>query len=136
MGKIFMLVLVALAAVVLVRPLREKVRPHVQFAFDPFYQWSAENAVNDLSGLVKQQDQLGRPIPSAREFPQFVEHEAFQDNASVDPWGSQYYLLRTKTGFRVGSPGKDRRRNTADDVLSNEMRLNNQPQTNDRRRRL
>jgi hypothetical protein len=133
MGKVIMLVLLALVAVVVVKPLRARVEPHVQFAFDPFYKWSAENSVNDLSGLVKQQDQLGRTIPTPREFTAFVEREAFQDNASTDPWGTPYYLVRTKTGFQIGSAGKDRVRNTPDDITGNEVRLLNQPPTRPRR---
>jgi hypothetical protein len=134
MSKVVMLVLLLVAAVVLVPPLRQRARPHLQFAFDPFYEWSTRNRVDELKDLVKRQDQLGKTVPAPRDFGKFIEREDFHKDAS-DPWGQPYYLQRTRAGFRVGSPGKDMQRGTGDDILSSEERLVNQPKRNDRRRR-
>lgn len=131
-GKIIGLLLVAAAAVVIVKPLREQVSPHLAFAFDPFYEWSTRNRVSEISDMVKRMDQLGRPIPTAKELPDFIERESFQRNGSLDPWGTPYYLQRTRNGFRIGSAGKDRRRGSADDIVSAEERLVT-PQGNRRR---
>lgn len=127
LGKLMGLLLLAAAVVVLVPPVREKARPHLQFAFDPFYEWSTRNRVAEIRDRVKELDQLGRPIPTPREFATFLDRSDFRENASVDPWGSPFYLQVTRAGFRVGSPGKDRVRNTTDDILSAEEKLTNQP---------
>ena len=133
-GKLLMLLLVLAVAVIVVKPLREQARPHVQFAIDPVYEWSTRNRVNDIKNLIKAQDQLGRAIPTQRELAAFLDREDVQRNGAVDPWGTPYYLVRTRAGFRVGSAGRDRARNTADDIVSDEAPLNNQPDRRGNRR--
>ena len=135
MGKILLLIVVLVGAVVMVPDLREAARPHVQFAFDPFYEWSTRNRVSEISKLVKRADQMGRRIPAPGEFSAFIDREDFQENASLDPWGTPYYLVRTRGGYQVGSAGKDRQSGTADDIVSAEEKLVNQPDDRDRRRR-
>ncbi|HEX2201957.1 MAG TPA: hypothetical protein VHG91_01610 [Longimicrobium sp.] len=130
MGKILVLVLVAAAAVVTIDPLRERVRPHMQFAFDPFYEWSTRNRVDEIKDMVKEEDQLGRPIPSARQFSAFLEQRDTHRDAAMDPWGTPYYLVKTRKGFRVGSAGRDMAQGTEDDILSVET-----PITTETRRR-
>jgi hypothetical protein len=122
MSKLIVLVLVLVAVVVIYRPAREKVRPHMQFAFDPFYEWSTRNRVDELRDLLIRQEQLGKRLPSPRDFPGFVEREDVQRDASIDPWGSRYYLKLTRTTYQVGSPGKDRTPGTGDDIVSEVMR--------------
>ncbi len=123
MSRIFLLVLCLIAAGVMVPALRERARPHLQPALNPIYEWNARNRVKEIANLVKRADQMGRPPQGSADFPQFVENEDARVNASIDPWGSQYYLVTSRTGFRVGSPGRDRVRNTTDDILSAELPL-------------
>lgn len=120
MSKIVGLVLLLIAAVALVPPLREKVRPHVQFAFDPFYTWSAKNRVNEIVDVIKGEQSLGRPVPNPREFAVFIERNDFREDAAYDPWGNPYYLVVDRTTYRVGSYGKDQEQGTEDDILSRE----------------
>ncbi|MDB4950141.1 MAG: hypothetical protein JWM27_2790 [Gemmatimonadetes bacterium] len=115
-----LLILVALIVLVLVsRPLRERVEPHVQFALDPIYGWSAKNRVTELKKLLEDQKSMGRTLPPPRDFLQFIQQQD-PTGGGVDPWGNPYYLLATRTTFQVGSPGKDGVANTTDDVLSEE----------------
>ncbi|HEX5725788.1 MAG TPA: hypothetical protein VFX98_10010 [Longimicrobiaceae bacterium] len=127
MSKLFPLLLLLVAVVVIYRPARERVRPHLQFAFDPFYEWSTRNRVKELRDLLVRQEQLGKQIPAPRDFPAFVEAEDVQHNASLDPWGTPYYLRSTRTTYRVGSAGKDRQVGTTDDILGEEQRRVNPP---------
>jgi hypothetical protein len=123
MSRIFLLILCLAAAVVMVPALRERARPHLQPVLDPIYEWNARNRVKEIANLVTRADAIGRLPAGEAEFPQFVENEDTRVNASLDPWGSQYYMLTSRTGFRVGSPGRDRTRNTADDILTAELPL-------------
>lgn len=132
MGKIVGLVLLLIGAVVLVPPLREKVRPHVQFAFDPFYSWSARNRVAEILDVVKGEQQLGRPLPAPRDFAAFVDRLDFREDASIDPWGNPYFLRVTRSTYQVGSAGKDGQAGTPDDILSAQEPIANAPK---RRRR-
>ena len=89
--------------------------------------------VIEIANLVKRADATGRLPEKEALFPQFVESEDTRMNASIDPWGSQYYMVTSRTGFRVGSPGRDRIRNTTDDILSAELPLKSQEKVRRRR---
>jgi hypothetical protein len=129
MSKIVGLVLLLVAAVVLVPSLRDKVRPHVQFAFDPFYTWSAKNRVSEIMDVIKGEQSLGRPIPNPREFGTFIERNDFREDAAYDPWGNPYYLVVNRTTYQVGSYGKDQELGTEDDILSREETIRSTPGT-------
>ena len=132
-AKIFWLLVAAVAVVVLVPPVRERVWPKLQPAFNPVYQWNARTRVNEIRDLVKRADATGRPIPTAPdEFAQFVDREDMQHDASLDPWGTPYYILIDRATFQVGSAGKDLQPGTEDDILSRPEPLSRQT---DRRRR-
>jgi len=133
MSRIFLLILGLAAAVVLVPALRERARPHLQPALDPIYEWNARNRVKEIANLVTRADAIGRLPEGDSQFPTFVENEDTRVNASIDPWGSQYYMVTSRTGFRVGSPGRDRTRNTTDDIITPELPLKAQAMGSRRR---
>lgn len=117
-AKIFWLLLAAVMVVVLVPPVRERVWPKLQPALNPVYEWNARSRVNDLRAVVKRADATGRTIPTGDAFAHFVDTEDMQENASLDPWGTPYYLTLSGVTFQVGSAGKDRVAGTGDDILS------------------
>ena len=123
MSKVFWLILVLVAVVVLVPPVRERAKPHLSFAMDPLNEWTAKNRVSEISNLVKRADATGRALPTADDFSRFVDIEDMKQNASIDPWGTPYYLVATRRTYQVGSAGKDREVGTADDILSDEEPL-------------
>jgi len=118
-AKIFWLLVAAVIAVALIPPLREKVWPKVQPALNPVYQWNARNRVNQIRDVVKRADSTGRPVPTGDAFSQFIDTEDMQQDASIDPWGTPYYITFNGPAFQVGSAGKDREAGTDDDILSN-----------------
>jgi len=132
-SKIFWLLVAAVAVVVLVPPVREKVWPKLQPAFNPVYEWNARTRVNDIRDVVKRADAVGKPIPTGEAFARFVDTEDMQQNASMDPWGTAYYVLLNGPSFQVGSAGKDRVPGTEDDILSKPEPLTHQ--VDPRRRR-
>ena len=118
MSRIVGLLLLLLMTVLLVEPVRERARPYLQPALDPVYEWSAKNRVKTLVKYVEEEEILGRPIPTARSFPDFIEDRDVQKDASKDPWGNPYYLRVLRRGYYVGSPGRDQVAGTPDDVVS------------------
>jgi hypothetical protein len=83
--------------------------------------------------VVKRADAVGKPIPTGEAFAGFVDTEDMQQNASMDPWGTAYYVLLNGPSFQVGSAGKDRVPGTEDDILSKPEPLTHQ--VDPRRRR-
>lgn len=132
-AKIFWLLVAAVAVVVLVPPVREKVRPKLQPLLDPVYEWNARTRVNDIRDVVKRAEATGRPVPTGDAFAPFVDSEDMQEDASIDPWGTPYYILLSPASFVVGSAGKDREPGTIDDILCTPEPLSHP--TDPRRRR-
>jgi hypothetical protein len=126
-SKIFWLIVAAVLVVVLVPPVRAKVWPKLQPALHPVYVWSARNRVDELRGVVKRADAIGHTVPTGEAFDAFVESEDMQENASIDPWGTPYYIIVSGQTFQVGSAGKDRTAGTEDDILSPPEPLTHQP---------
>lgn len=118
MGKIFLGIILAISVIIVSKPLRERVQPHVQFLFDPFYEWSTQNQVRDIQNELQAHLALGRPFPEKRTFSDHLKRLNKGADASVDPWGTPYYLEGSRRSFRVGSAGPDRIPKTADDILS------------------
>jgi hypothetical protein len=128
-SKLFWLLLAVVAAVVLVPSLRQKVWPKVQPAMNPVYEWSARSRVDELRGLIQRNDALGHTVPTGDEFDTFVDHEDTQENASIDPWGTPYYIVINRDNtFQIGSAGKDRQPGTDDDILSDPAPMSHPPQ--------
>lgn len=127
-SKIFWLLVAAVAVVVLVPPVRERVWPRVQPALNPVYQWNARTRVDEIRDLVKRADAIGSTIPTTPDgFAQFVDREDMQEDASLDPWGTPYYLVLDGANFQVGSAGKDMQPGTEDDILSRPEPLTHPP---------
>ena len=126
-SKIFWLLVAAVLVVVLVPPVRAKVWPKLQPALNPVYEWSARSQVNELRGVVKRADAIGRAVPTGDAFSRFVENESMEENASIDPWGNAYYIVVSGQNFQVGSAGKDRVAGTQDDILSRPEPLSHPP---------
>lgn len=120
MSRVILLLLIGVLVVVIWRPARETLQPHVQFAFDPVYEWNTRNTVSELTGLVRHQQTLGRTMPRPDDFSEFVEREKGK-GAAADPWGTPYYLLVTRRTYQVGSAGPDRLPETADDLVGEEV---------------
>jgi hypothetical protein len=129
LSKLFMLLLVAAAVVFLVPPVRAKVWPKLAPALDPLYEWNAKNRVNEISGQVKRADATGRSVPGGDAFATFVDSDAMQENASIDPWGNRYYISFNGNTFQVGSNGKDGQPGTVDDILSPSQPIVHPPET-------
>lgn len=116
MGRIFWGIVVAL--VLLATPgVRQWLAPYVQPALDPVYEWTARSRVQEISRFLQTRAATGKQLPAPKGFAGFLDDQSGKD-ASLDPWGSPYYLKRERTALSVGSAGRDRQPGTADDILA------------------
>ena len=119
MSKLILLILLVVAAIVMVPAARDRVRPRLQPALDPVYDWSTRNRVKTLVELVRDQETLGNPIPRPSQFSRFVEARDATRDGSLDAWGTPFYLHVTRRGaYTVGSAGRDRLVGTGDDIIA------------------
>jgi hypothetical protein len=126
MGRLFLLLIAAAFVVGVSPPLREKAAPHVERGMNPLYRWSAKTDVKDYAEALALTDQIGRPLPSPAEFSGFLQ-QRYTPKASVDPWGTAYYLKIEGRSVMVGSAGQDRVVGTEHDILSPPVTLKQMP---------
>lgn len=116
-SKLFWILLLVVAAVVLVKPLRDRASGYMEPALNPVYEWNTRNRVHDLQRLTAQEISAGGELPRPRDFPTFVSKLEGGESA-VDSWGQPYFLTVGRRTYQVGSSGRDRVRGTADDIVS------------------
>ena len=117
MSRILWVLVIALATVLLVPPLRQRARPQIEYVLNPVYRWEAKNRVHAIQRVLERERSQGSTLPRPREFNEFLAAREGA-GAAVDPWNEPYYLVTTRRTFRVGSSGPDRVRNTTDDIVS------------------
>ena len=116
-SKLFWILLLVVAAVVLVKPLRERASPYMEPALNPVYEWSTRNRVKDLQRLTAREISVTGDLPRPRDFQSFIS-KLEGGKSAVDSWGQPYYLTVGRRTYQVGSSGRDRVRGTADDIVS------------------
>lgn len=100
-------------------PALEKLGPAGDFLLRPVRRWTAKSETDfiiDQIGLAKT---MGRDTPTEAKLQEWLKQRRVRTRYNgKDPWGSEYYLMRDKTSFTIGSFGPDRERNTPDDIRS------------------
>ena len=117
MSKVIWILILALMAVLFVKPLRERARPQIEFVLNPVYRWDAKNRVNEIYRLMERERSQGVAMPAPRDFSKFLT-EREGPSAATDPWGEPFYLQISKRTMRVSSAGPDRAAGTGDDIHS------------------
>lgn len=114
------LFLAALAAVVLISPpLRARAAPLVRPIADPFFSWTTRDRVDRLAFEVGREAARRGEEPTPWDFQRVLRRMyGSRHDARLDPWGTPYSLRSAGGRFRVLSAGPDRRRGTADDIVS------------------
>ena len=72
MSRIVWILVFLLAAVILVRPLRERAVPQMEFALNPIYEWEAKNRVNSIYRVLERARAEGAALPRPRDFQAFL----------------------------------------------------------------
>lgn len=137
MKRLFLLAVLAALVVATVPPLRERAAPHVRpilaraevvldplisRLLDPVFRWSARSEEQRYITTLQRRIKLNEPLPGPRDFQRFLAENAYSGRSGRDPWGSPYYLVITRDSIRVGSPGPDMKRGTADDIVESGSR--------------
>ena len=115
MGRPWLWLLLAGALVATPR-VRAQLAPHVEPVLHPVYEWSTRSRVQEFARFLQTRTTAGGPLPKPREIGAVLEEKYKRDDASLDPWGTPYYLAREGKQTVIGSAGRDRQEGTEDDI--------------------
>lgn len=117
MGKLFLLILVALGVALYVPSSRAVILEKAKPVIDPYLVMATtsemEKIVQDL--ILYQNENFGR-LPERRDFPAWMERK-YAGNATVDSWGMDYEYLLTRDSLMLRSFGPDKVRASEDDIV-------------------
>lgn len=115
MGRLFLLILLGLAAAFYFPNSRAVLLDKGEPALRPFLVWNAQREIETVISGVQQQENTELRLPSKGEWSRWVENH-FAGDGSKDPWGNVYQYDLWPDSFAVTSNGPDRVRKTADDI--------------------
>lgn len=129
MMKIVLVVLIALGFAWSTEPGRERIQgvlrpvgaaltPLVDKVLNPSRSQGALREEQFILRELENQRQMGRTLPNAGNFHDWVKRRVESVADGLDPWGQPYYLASGRQGLIVGSPGPDRTAQTPDDITS------------------
>lgn len=122
MGKIFLVLIVALGAGLYFPQSREAILDAASPLATPAYRWMTNQElrtiVEDLERRVGASEFPTRP----GEFDAWLDSRYPQESSRMDAWGTRYQLEVTGFNFRVISAGPDREFGTDDDLVAEGVR--------------
>ena len=92
------------------------VAPAVNAVRNPIFAWKARDEARAIIILLRDQEAIGRRLPTSRDFAAFLQQRHRINREGLDPWGVPYYIKYTQQGAVVGSAGPDLEMDTEDDV--------------------
>ena len=92
------------------------VSPVVRRVHKPFFEWKARDEARAIVKLMRDQEAIGQPLPTKRNFGRFLEQRFRANREGLDPWGMPYYINYNSQGAVVGSAGADLEPDTPDDI--------------------
>ena len=92
------------------------INPLVRRVQKPFFEWKARDEARAIIILMRDHEAIGQPLPTPRNFKEFLRQRFRANREGLDPWGMPYYIRYDQTGAVVGSPGADMEPNTEDDI--------------------
>ena len=100
-------------------PALEKLGPAGAFMLRPIHRWTAKSETDFILDQIELAKAMGRETPSDNRLQDWLKLRRVRTRADgKDPWGAEYYVVRDRTSFTVGSPGPDGEKNTPDDIRS------------------
>lgn len=118
MGRILLILLIALAVGLYVPRSRAWILEQAAPLADPAYGWMTrqelEQVVSDLELLLERR---GREPFGPTDFDTWLDDRYPQDRSRVDAWGTRYRAAPTGNGLRVMSAGPDLEFDTSDDLV-------------------
>lgn len=125
MGKIFLIVLVALGAALLFEGPRTAVFQKAKPLLDPYFVMATRSEMDKIAQDLQlyERENFGR-LPDRRNFAEWVENN-YAGDAGIDSWGSAYEYVLARDSFYLRSPGPDKLRSTEDDIVESRPRTGN-----------
>jgi hypothetical protein len=97
---------------------RERAKPYAGWALNPAYGWLTRSRLGEIARAIDSEGERGREVPSNSTLATFLDDYFGVPDASVDSWGTRFFLTRDMWTTRVASAGADRVPHTEDDILS------------------
>lgn len=133
MGKLILLVIVALGVGLYFPESRAVLFEKGEPVLRPVLQWSAQREIEQIVSSLQDMENVERRLPERREYVGWLG-ETFTSDAARDPWGSPYGYELQADSFAIVSSGPDREPGTADDIRDVRVRNWRAKISRDRRR--
>jgi hypothetical protein len=118
MGRIFLLLLVALGLGLYFPQSRARILETAAPLMNPAYRWMSHQEMNQIVEDLEIRLDSGDGLPTARgAFDAWLESRYPQENPRRDAWGLRYQLQVRGTTFQVISAGPDGVFGTDDDLV-------------------
>ena len=122
MGKLFLVLLLALGVALYVPSSRAVIFEKAKPVIDPYLVMATrsemEKVMQDL--LLHERDNFGR-LPDRRDFDDWMDRK-YTGGASLDSWGTHYEYSFTRDSIFLRSFGPDRTRASEDDIVEARIR--------------
>ena len=126
MGRILLLLVVALGLALAFPSSREVVLERARPLMNPALTWVTVQEMNQIVDDLQFHEETRGPLPLARgEFDQWMDQRYPQPRSREDTWGTRYRLELTPEGFAVVSAGPDGEFGTEDDIRRTGTRARN-----------
>lgn len=118
MGRILILLVVALGLALYIPESREMIAERTRPLANPAYRWMTHQQMNQIVEDLELHVGTGRQLPLARgEFDTWLNQRYRQARSRSDSWGTRYQLRVRGNNFEVISAGPDGQFGTDDDLV-------------------
>ena len=117
MGKIFVVLLLALGAALYLPGTRPVVLDTLAPVLNPVLTWQTRSEMDQIARELQMINREGQALPERGEEFQAWMGRNFQGGSSEDSWGNPYTLVIWPDSVGILSKGPDLEVNTADDIM-------------------
>jgi len=124
-GKIILVLLLALAAALYFEAPRARILEKAKPLLDPYFVMATKSEMEKIAQdlQIYERENFGR-LPDRRQFLEWLDRN-YAGGAGVDSWGSAYEYTLGRDSFYLRSPGPDKLRTTDDDIVESRPRTGN-----------
>lgn len=117
MGRLLLILIIALALGLTFPQSREVMVEYAQPAMNPAYRWMTAQELNQIVDDLELHQETRGDLPLARgAFDEWMDRRYQRESSRHDSWGTRYRLEVHGDSFRVVSAGPDGEFGTADDL--------------------
>jgi hypothetical protein len=115
-GRIFLLVIVALVAGLAIPSTRPRILEKAAPMLYPLHKWQTTGEMEQISREISSYERTYFKLPTSRNTFNKWLHRNFVDETARDTWGNAYTLRVWPDSFALYSAGPDLERDTEDDI--------------------